>query len=530
LADKLILLLPFSRIAIGWHNGWSGPDVACREREVPANTKAVRMTDRLTFVLNGKRETVEGLPLTTTLLNYLRRHKHFTGSKEGCAEGDCGACTVVVGEHIDGGMRYRPVNSCIQILPMMYGKAVVTVDALAGPDEALHPAQQAIVDRHGSQCGFCTPGFVMSLYAMGFSQAPADRHAIADALAGNLCRCTGYGPLIAAAEDTAASARPDWDRQRLSEEASLLAEPGDSGVSREFSCGTQKAFVPCTSDQLAALYEQHPDAILVAGATDVGLWVTKQHRDLQKMILLGNIRDLRDVRVEAGVLRIGAAATYADASAAIAQAAPDFGELIRRIGATQVRAAGTIGGNIANGSPIGDTPPALIVLGATLVLRKGASRRRMPLEDFFLAYGKQDRQPGEFVEAVEMPLSDDPHRLRCYKISKRFDQDISALCGCFNVTVADGIVVDARIAFGGMAATPKRASHVEAALTGKLWSHETIEAALPAFGEDFAPLTDMRASAAYRLQAAKNLLRKYYVERNETQTATRLASRAVEAL
>ena len=503
LADKLISAIAVSSMAHGWPDCWNGPDVACRKPVVPANTKAVRMTDRLTFVLNGKRETVENLPLTTTLLNYLRRHKRLTGSKEGCAEGDCGACTVVVGERIDGGVHYRPVNACIQFMPMLHGRAVVTVDALAGPDGALHPAQRAIVDRHGSQCGFCTPGFVMSLYAMGFSRAPADKFYIADALAGNLCRCTGYGPLIAAAEDAAVTARPEWDKQRMAIESALLAEFAGSGAALEFSCGEQKVFVPFNSDQLAALYQEHADAVLVAGATDVGLWVTKQHRNLPKMIMIGNVRDLRDVRVDAGMLRIGAAATYADASAAIAQAAPDFGELVRRIGATQVRAAGTIGGNIANGSPIGDTPPALIALGATLVLRKGESRRRMPLEDFFLAYGKQDRAEGEFVTAVSVPKPRAGASLHIYKISKRFDQDISALCGAFHLGRDF-----ARIAFGGMAATPKRALHAEKALMA-----QGLDAALAALEKDFTPLSDMRASAAYRMETAKALLKKAMLER-----------------
>ncbi|MCC2096702.1 MAG: FAD binding domain-containing protein, partial [Hyphomicrobiales bacterium] len=381
---------------------------------------------------------------------------------------------------------------------------------------------------------FCTPGFVMSLYAMGFAPPARDRHDVTDALAGNLCRCTGYGPLIAAAQDVAAIQRPDWDVARLQVEQRLIEDmdkdmdDGDSVHALSFE--DRQVFIPRSSDALAGLYARHPDAVLVAGATDAGLWVTKQHRELKKIILLGDIRELHEVRTSAGVLRIGAGATYAEAMDAVTRAFPDFGELLRRIGAQQVRAAGTIGGNIANGSPIGDTPPALIALGAVVVLRKGMDRRTLLLEDFFLAYGRQDRQPGEFVEAIEAPLLDDPQQLRCYKISKRFDQDISTLCGCFNITTVDGVVTQARIAFGGMAATPQRARRVEESLVGKEWTQGAIEAAIPAFEQDFTPLTDMRGSAAYRMRTAQNLLRKYFIERTDAQVRTRLASRALEVL
>jgi len=269
---------------------------------------------------------------------------------------------------------------------------------------------------------------------------------------------------------------------------------------------------PGNIEELARIYAAHPQATLVAGATDVGLWVTKQHRTLKTLIHIGRVKALRELVIAGGVMRIGAGVTYSDAAAAIGKAYPDFGELLRRIGGMQIRNAGTIGGNIANGSPIGDTPPALIVLAAQLVLRHGETQRRIPLESFFIRYGDQDRQPGEFVEAVEVPLLDDPDRLRCYKISKRFDQDISALCGCFNIHVEAGNVVDARICYGGMAATPLRASSVEAALTGKPWCMQSVQKALPAFDDDYAPLSDMRASAAYRQQAAKNLLVKYFLE------------------
>ncbi|MEM6490762.1 MAG: xanthine dehydrogenase small subunit [Pseudomonadota bacterium] len=480
------------------------------------------MGDQLRFVLNGEIQTVDAFAPRQTLLDYLRREKRLTGTKEGCAEGDCGACTVALAEPTADGLRYRPVNACIQLLGMMQGKAVVTVEALRSPDGALHPAQQAMVDRHGAQCGFCTPGFVMSLYTLADDATPPGRGRIDDALAGNLCRCTGYGPIISAAEDAAAAPRPAWDVERRAREADAvetLERDGDLHIALDDG----RAFhAPTTIDALASLYAAHPDATLVAGATDVGLWITKDLQDPTTVIHLGRVKGLDAIGSEDGRLLIGAMATYTDAWTAIAERHPDFGELIRRIGGEQVRAAGTIGGNIANGSPIGDTPPALIALDATLRLRHGDARRTVRLEDFFLDYKKQDRAPGEFVEAVEIPEPDGPSALRCYKLSKRFDMDISAVCGAFNVTVVDGAVEAARIAFGGMAAIPKRAHAVEAALMGRPWTDATIAAAAEAFADDFAPIDDMRASAAYRLTSAKALLGKYFVEMTDGSVATRL--------
>lgn len=482
------------------------------------------MSDHLTFILNGKREDVIDAAPTTTLLNYLRRAKRLTGTKEGCAEGDCGACTVAVGELTEGTIRYRPLNACIQFLPMLHGKSVVTVEGLKSPDGVLHPCQQAIVDCHGSQCGFCTPGFVMSLYSLGSSAPSASKYQINNALAGNLCRCTGYGPLIDAAEVMTRSEQPNWDRQRIAREHELLAVIAPCNTIID---GDQRSYRPNTVDQLSDLFEQHPDAIIVAGATDVGLWVTKQLRQLPVTIHIGQIEELRAIRIHDDRLWIGAAATYAEAEQIILERFPDFGELIRRIGGVQVRSAGTIGGNVANGSPIGDTPPALIALGADVVLRKGKSQRRLPLEKYFIAYGQQDRASGEFVEGIEIPLLNASDQFRCYKVSKRFDQDISALCGCFNVRVDAGVVTRARIAFGGMAGTPMRARSVEDQLLGEPWSLATIDNTMSAFEQDFAPISDMRASAAYRMLTAKNLLRKYFTETQQPLSATRLVGHQV---
>ncbi len=430
------------------------------------------------FTLNGAPVTLAAPP-TTTLLDWLRETRRLTGTKEGCNEGDCGACTVMVTD-ANG---TRALNACILFLPQLAGKAVRTVEGVAAPDGRLHPVQQAMIDHHGSQCGFCTPGIVMSL-AVAHLQGRRDHD---DVLAGNLCRCTGYAPIIRAAEAAAAAPVPDWMDDRAHVAATAQ-----------------------TADALADWYVANADATLIAGATDVGLWVTKGLRDLSPVAFIAGIEELRRIEVGAEEIRIGACATLAELHRAVAPLHPDFGELLRRYGSEQVRAAATVGGNIANGSPIGDSPPPLIALGATLHLRRGATRRSLPLEDFFLDYGRQDRAPGEFVEAVSFPRQAD--RLRVYKLSKRFDQDISAVCGALNVVVSDGNVQAARIAFGGMAGIPKRAAHVEAALIGQPWTPATVAAALPAFAQDFNPLSDMRASAGYRLTAARNMLRRYFHE------------------
>ena len=432
------------------------------------------------FSLNG--ETVEvDEPLTTTLLDWLREDRGLTGTKEGCNEGDCGACTVMVTDD-DGA---RALNACILFLPQLHGKAVRTVEGISGPKGARHPVQQAMVEKHGSQCGFCTPGFVVSM-AVGHLNGRTDHD---DVVAGNLCRCTGYAPIGRAAEAAASQPKPDWMFDKTPETEPLSVAPE-------------------TSDDLAAWYLEHPNGTLVAGATDVGLWVNKQFRDLGEIAFLNRCRDLQKISVDESSIRIGAGVIMASLLPVLREHHPSYAELVRRYGSEQVRQAATIGGNVANGSPIGDNPPALIALGATLDLRRGDERRTIPVEGFFIDYGKQDRRPGEFVEAITIPKS--APGLRCYKLSKRFDQDISAVCGCFNLAIENDTITSAAIAFGGMAGTPKRARTVEDALVGKSWSDNNIKAVLPLFSDDFSPLSDMRASADYRITTAENLLVRYF--------------------
>jgi xanthine dehydrogenase small subunit len=480
------------------------------------------MSQPIRFILNGETVEITDLPPTTTLLNWLRYRRRLTGTKEGCAEGDCGACTVAIRElDADSGLVTKPVNACLQLLPMLHGKEVVTVERLASPEGVLHPVQAALSECHGSQCGFCTPGFVMSMWTAYRTEDKPDLARTNDLLAGNLCRCTGYGPIVKATAQAYDRPRAAWDDADARAAAGRLAGLGADGPLAYEAAG-KRFWAPVTLDAFAALVEAHPGATILSGATDVGLWVTKHAFDPAEMIHTGRVAELREMRETDGQLWIGAGVTYRAARARIAALYPDFGELIRRIGAAQVRAAGTIGGNIANGSPIGDTPPALIAAGAVLVLRKGTERREMALEDYFLDYGKQNRRPGEFVEAVRLAVPADGARLRCYKLTKRFDQDITAVLGCFDVAVENGRVAAARLAYGGMAGVPKRAAHAEAALVGRPWAEPTVRAAMAAIEQDFTPLTDMRASAAYRMQGAKNILMKYFVETTEPATATRL--------
>jgi xanthine dehydrogenase small subunit len=470
------------------------------------------MGDEIRFLLDDRLQHVGGVDPTLTLLQWLRSNPDRIGSKEGCAEGDCGACTVLVGslKGDDDRLVWRAINACILFLPMLDGCALLTVESLAGAG-ALHPLQQALVDLHGAQCGFCTPGFVMSLYGRAIGAAGTESEPITDVLAGNLCRCTGYGPILAAAERVPVNGRADRaTRQKLlglrrAAPLALAYDDPDTGRQRRW-------FAPANSDQLAEMLLESQDAVLVAGATDVGLWVTKQLQLLETVIHLGAIRELQSLVLSDAGLTIGAAVRYNDARAALATLHTDLGELVRRIGAVQVRNAGTIGGNIANGSPIGDMPPALMALGASLTLRRGTRRRTLPLEDFFLDYRRQDRQRGEFVESLFIPKPHPDQLIRIVKLSKRFDSDISALCGAFALTIENGIITAARIAFGGMAATPRRATHCEAALTGAIWADSSLDRAAVALTNDFTPLSDLRGSASYRLHAAGNLLRRLWHE------------------
>jgi xanthine dehydrogenase small subunit len=462
------------------------------------------------FLHRGAVVEVAGAPPTRTVLEWLREDARCTGTKEGCAEGDCGACTVVLGESDgQGGVTLKPVNACIQFLPTLDGKALLTVEDLAASDGTLHPAQQAMVDCHGSQCGFCTPGFVMSLWACYQRHAAAGtvpgRQQLADDLSGNLCRCTGYRPILDAGERMFTAPPVALDRAALARAlAALQAAP---------ALGGGGFHAPRTLADFAALRLARPQARLLAGSTDMGLWVTKQFRDLGELIFIGEVAELRRIGTTPDTLTIGAAATLEDAWHALAAEWPALRDVWLRFASLPIRLAGTMGGNVANGSPIGDSAPVLIALGARIVLRQGERVRAMPLEDFYTGYMKNLLEPGEFVQALEVPRRGvRAQQVRAYKISKRFDCDISALCAALAIELDGERIAAIRIAFGGMAATVCRARGAEAALLGQPWTEATLRAAQAALAQDYQPLSDMRASAGYRLQVAQNLLRRFWLE------------------
>ncbi len=467
------------------------------------------MRDALRFIFNGELQEITELAPHTTVLRWLRESVRATGSKEGCAEGDCGACTLIVAELKDDQICYRAINSCIALLASLDGKALITVESLSDTPESAHPVQLAMAEHHGSQCGFCTPGFIMSMVAhVQSDQPPSPR----DTLAGNLCRCTGYTPILEALDSVdvqAARAHTGFMQQQLEKKLKDLNQTDDLLFSGEE--GT--FFSPANAASLGEFLVEQPDAQLVAGGTDVGLWVTKQGKRFNTLVAMNRVEDLRHVRELGGWLEIGAAATYSEAQVALSAWHPSLNNLLRRIGSTQIRNSGTVVGNIANGSPIGDMPPALIALGATLEIAHGDDLREVRLQDYFIDYGRQDIKPGEYLRSVRIPPMSKGNIFGSYKISKRFEQDISAVAAAFWVDVSpEGNVVNMRACFGGMAAIPKRAATVENTLMGLPWNADSARLAAEQLAQDFNPLSDWRASAEYRLKVAKNLLIKFALE------------------
>ena len=477
-----------------------------------ANDKGAGLRGSLTFRFRGRTVALDSFAPRATLLDWLREEAGAKGTKEGCNEGDCGACTIVLSRlQPDGALSYEPVNACILLLGQVDGAEVLTVEDLA-EGQRLHPVQQAMVDHHGSQCGFCTPGIVMSLLALYHQREAATYAGVCDALAGNLCRCTGYRPIIDAALATCDGKPADRFAAATAERAAALAALADG---RDLLVGDDQSFfaAPASEASLAALYARYPRAVLVGGATDVGLWITKQLRDLKQIIWLGRVAGLDAVEEGSDALRIGARTTLQHAAPHLAALHPDLGDLMRRFGSRQVRESGTVGGNIANGSPIGDLAPALIALGGQVELSKGGATRVLPLEDFFLGYGKQDRGEGEYVSALVAPRLGVNEVYRALKVTKRIDEDISAVMGAFRFTLDGRRIMSARVAYGGMAATPKRGANAEAALVGARLDDQTSwTAALDALKRDYTPIADMRASAAYRADVAANLLKKALIE------------------
>ena len=461
------------------------------------------------FLLGFEPRKVGDCSPSMTVLQYLRCVERMTGTKEGCAEGDCGACTVVIGSQSEGKIHYEAVNSCIMFLPFVNGKQLITVEHLKQSDQKLHPVQQAMVEEHGSQCGFCTPGFVMSMFAMFHNRVDTNKESIDNSLAGNLCRCTGYAPIVRATRrmfELLSSDQFDEQEHKTIEQFAKL----DAGKSVHIQAFGQEYFAPSTKEELIAVLDEHPDSRIVAGATDVGLWVTKQGRELGTMVYILGVDALRELSVENDRVRIGSAVSVSRAMEVLSRYYPALDELFLRYGSVQIRNLATIGGNVANGSPIGDSLPALVALQAQLVITSSSGSRTVSAEEFFVDYGVQDLNPGEFLEQISVPLPAPGSQFRIYKLSKRYFQDISAVCGAFSVNCDQfGNCDFARICFGGMAATPKRARQCENALVEYGLTKEGVEAAKKAIERDFSPITDFRASADYRLQVAANLVEKF---------------------
>jgi len=496
------------------------------------------LVNALRFLLNGVRIELDSVDPHTTLLDFVREERRLTGTKEGCAEGDCGACTVVIGElSKDSAGRDRvslsPINACIRLLPTLDGKAVFTVESLKATNGTLHPTQQAMVDCHGSQCGFCTPGFVMSLFALFKNETSPTRARTCEAIAGNLCRCTGYRPILDAAQvmyqkvPVAAASCSTSMEQWLFSPATNGAPPlpAETELAEKLVAlaradalnliSTAGTFIaPRTIEEFSAAVLANPDAWILGGGTDIGLWVTKGLQTNGTIIYTGEVASLRRVDETDSCIRIGAAVSLEAAFHAMNRLYPELAHVWTRFASWPIRSSGTLGGNVANGSPIGDSMPALIAIGAEVVLRRGEAQRAIPLESLYLDYKKQSREAGEWVEAIIVPRRSTAGLLQVasYKNSKRNEQDISAVCAAIAVTTERGVVTQCRIAFGGMAGTPKRAALAEQALVGKAWSEKTVRAAMEALSKDYSPMTDMRSSAAYRMQVAQNHLLRFWLE------------------
>jgi xanthine dehydrogenase small subunit len=486
------------------------------------NTRPIR------FFHRGAVVEVDGVAPTTSVLDWLREHARCSGTKEGCNEGDCGACTVVVGTPARdsdadavGGLDLRAVNACTQFLPTLDGKALFTVEDVAASSGALHPVQQAMVECHGSQCGFCTPGFIMSMWSTYEHHCERGtrptRRQLADDLSGNLCRCTGYRPIIDAGQRMFELPAKRLDTKPVRAALASIAPRGTFAYAAPNAqlpgAPTHEFFAPRTLDELAALVDARREARLLAGSTDIGLWVTKQFKVLPTLIYVGEVEELKRIEHRNdGTLAIGAGASLEEAWVALAQRHDALREVGLRFASPPVRWAGTMGGNVANGSPIGDSAPALLALDAQLVLRQGARTRRVALSSFYLDYMKNALEPGEFVQAIEVPAPAAGLQVRSYKISKRYDCDISALATGFSIALDGNTVRQVRLAYGGMAAIVKRAAGAEAAISGKPWTEATMRAAQQALDADFTPLTDLRASNTYRMTTARNLLERFWLE------------------
>jgi xanthine dehydrogenase small subunit len=467
------------------------------------NTKPLR------FLRRGQIVTLDGVDANRTLLDLLRDDLHCTGTKEGCGEGDCGACTVVLGEEKSGKLEMRAINSCIRLAHSIDGMALWTVEDLKD-----HPVQESMVACHGSQCGFCTPGFVMSLFALYESRAgsPISRTQAQGALSGNLCRCTGYRPILDAAQAMQNLPAVRVDEAVVLENLRQLGKPERKKTKPAAPAPDASYLSPKNLKDLLTLRAQYPDAQLVAGCTDVGLWVTKMHMQFPRILDVTKVKELRRIEAYKNHIAIGAAVPLTDAFATLVADRPQLASFAHRFAGLPVRNSGTLGGNVANGSPIGDSMPLLIALGANVVLMSARGSRELRLEDLYTGYRKNVMAKDEVLAWIKVPKAVKAEFSRVYKISKRFEDDISAVCLALNLQIADGVVKHASIGVGGVAATPVRAHQTQAALLGQPWNLASVQAAMQVLRAEFTPISDMRASAAYRTEVLGNLLQRCWLE------------------
>lgn len=467
------------------------------------------------FLVNHVRYEVAELAPTVSILDWLRTEIKQTGTKEGCASGDCGACTVIVGEQTAKGVEYFTVNSCLLLVGNVHGKHIITVDSLTSSHhlalESLHPVQRAMVECHGSQCGFCTPGFIMSMYSVyELNQSYPGDEAIMEALGGNLCRCTGYKPIIDACKKM--FDYPRWP-SAFTESASAFfeGEPIPEGL---LTFGEQKMFIPQTLQRLLALKAEYPQAKLIAGGTDLSLEFTQMLKDHEVIISVAQVPELKGYAEQDGKIRIGAGTPYSEFVDVFCKQYPEAKELFHRLGSQQIRNVGTVGGSLGNASPIGDPAPLFIALDAVVILASEAAERSVPMADFFTGYRKTLIAENEVITAVELPMRSSEQKLACYKISKRMEDDISAVLFAMAYQVTDGVISAVKTGFGGMAATPLAAKHLEQALIGQPFSLSTLQAAGAALDLDFKPMSDVRASSDYRMMVTKNLLTRLWFEQD----------------
>ena len=466
-------------------------------------------TNKVQFIFENTLIELDNPDPNQTLLNFIREELKKKGTKEGCAEGGCGACTVVLGEMENKKIKYKAVNACISFTPILHGKQLIVVENLVSKNGSYHPVQEAIVKYHASQCGFCTPGFVMSIFAMYKNKNNKDEDNIKEAISGNLCRCTGYRPIIDAAKSLKKQTKSDeFDRNNL-KVIKLLKKINNKNIIIKHK--NKKYFAPKTVNELKKIIQQNPNPNFLSGGTDLSLMVTKSRQEIKDIISLNNIKELNFIKIINNEINIGATTPLIKVEKFISKYYPDFHNILRRYGSVQIRNVGTIGGNIATASPIGDTLPLLLSLNSRILIQTKKKNKEIFLKDFFTGYRKTRLKKGEFIKSIIIPIYKN-HKFKAYKISKRFDDDISSVCASFNFKIINKKIVNATIAFGGMAEIPKRAVNCEKILKNSILSLSVFEKAKDFLDKDFKPIDDMRASKNYRIQVAKNLLIKFFLE------------------